>query len=226
LKQLQLIIAPSAIKDLQGLHDYIAADNVDAASRFIETLYSRFDLLCHQPGIGRKRDEVIAGYRSIAEGEYVIFYQPMPSNNTLEIKRTSNFAKQVAEIELGMKPPVVHVGNLSAQRDWTDVRDIVRAYWLATQHCTPGEVYVIGSGVSRTIADLLDLLLSMSKSKIEIAVDPARLRPSDVEVLKSDPTKFRQATGWTQEYSFEQTIQDLLDYWRHKLCSKEAESVI
>jgi GDP-4-dehydro-6-deoxy-D-mannose reductase len=143
-----------------------------------------------------------------------------------EVFVTSNFAKQVAEIELGMKPPVVHVGNLSAQRDWTDVRDIVRAYWLATQHCTPGEVYVIGSGVSRTIADLLDLLLSMSKSKIEIAVDPARLRPSDVEVLKSDPTKFRQATGWTQEYSFEQTIQDLLDYWRHKLCSKEAESVI
>ena len=82
----RLIIAPSAIRDLQGIHDFIADDNVDAASRYIETLYSRFDLLCHQPGIGRKRDEVVPGYRSIVEGEYVIFYQPMP-DDTLEIKR-------------------------------------------------------------------------------------------------------------------------------------------
>jgi toxin ParE1/3/4 len=82
----RLIIAPSAIRDLQEIHDYIAKDNVDAASRCIDTFYSRFDLLCHQAGIGRKRDEVIAGYRSLAEGDYVIFYQPMP-DETLEIKR-------------------------------------------------------------------------------------------------------------------------------------------
>jgi len=142
-----------------------------------------------------------------------------------EVFVTSNFAKQVAEIELGIKLPILSVGNLNAQRDWTDVRDVVRAYWLSTQHCTPGEIYVIASGVSRTIRDLVELLLSMSKSKIEIAVDPARMRPSDVEMLRGDPTKFKQATGWTQEYTFEQTIKDLLDYWRHQLRSKEADAV-
>lgn len=82
----RLILAPSAIRDIQGIHDFIADGNVDAARRYIETLYDRFDLLCHQPGIGRKRDEVVRGYRSIVEGEYVIFYQPMP-DDTLEIKR-------------------------------------------------------------------------------------------------------------------------------------------
>jgi toxin ParE1/3/4 len=82
----RLIIAPSAIRDLHEIHDYIANDNVDAASRWIDTLYLRFDLLCHQPGVGRGRDEVIPGYRSVAEGDYVIFYQST-RDNTLEIKR-------------------------------------------------------------------------------------------------------------------------------------------
>ena len=82
----QLIIAPSAIRDLQGIHDFIARDNVDAAGRYIERLYCRFELLCHQPGTGRKRNEVESGYRSVVEGEQVIFYQPM-ADDTLEIKR-------------------------------------------------------------------------------------------------------------------------------------------
>ena len=86
LRPKRLIIAPSAIRDLQEIHDYIANDNVDAASRWIDMLYGRFDLLCHQPGMGRKRDEVIAGFRSVTEGDYVIFYQPMP-DDALEIKR-------------------------------------------------------------------------------------------------------------------------------------------
>lgn len=131
-----------------------------------------------------------------------------------EVFVTSNFAKQIAEIEAGLKLPVLHVGNLNAQRDWTDVRDVVRAYWLAANRCQPGEVYVIASGVSHTIRELVEYMLSLTKVKIEISVDPNRLRPSDVEILQGDPTKFKKATGWTQEYSFEQTMKDLLDYWR------------
>lgn len=130
---------------------------------------------------------------------------------------TSNFAKQVAQIELGIKPPVLHVGNLQAKRDWTDVRDMVRAYWLALEHAVPGEDYVICSGVTRTIQEMLDLLLTMSDVKIDVKVDPARLRPSDVEVLWGDCSKFKAATGWETTYSFEQTMKDLLDYWRVEL---------
>jgi GDP-4-dehydro-6-deoxy-D-mannose reductase len=121
-----------------------------------------------------------------------------------EVFVTSNFAKQIAEIEAGLKAPVLHVGNLDAQRDWTDVRDVVRAYWLSVSKCTPGEDYVIASGKTRTIKQMLDYLLSLSEIKIEVATDPSRMRPSDVLVLHGDPTKFKQATGWQQEFTFEQ----------------------
>ncbi len=130
---------------------------------------------------------------------------------------TSNFAKQIAEIEAGLKPPTLDVGNLAAVRDWTDVRDMVKAYWLSVQHCTPGEDYVIASGRGRSVRDMLDLLLSFSSVKIEVRVDPLRLRPSDVETLLGNPTKFKKASGWEPEYSFEQTMRDLLDYWRNKI---------
>lgn len=134
-----------------------------------------------------------------------------------EVFVTSNFAKQIAEIECGLKPPIMHVGNLNARRDWSDVRDVAKAYWLSVQHCTPGEDYVIASGKSRTIQELLDYLLSLTKVNIEVKVDPNRLRPSDVEILEGDASKFIKATSWVQKYTFEETIKDLLDYWRDKL---------
>jgi GDP-4-dehydro-6-deoxy-D-mannose reductase len=134
-----------------------------------------------------------------------------------EVFVSSNFAKQVAEIEAGLKPPVVYVGNLDAQRDWSDVRDVVRAYWLAVKHGAPGEDYVIASGVSRSIKEMLDLLLSFSDSKIEVKTDPARLRPSDVQILQGDASKFKKVSGWTARYSFQDTMLDLLNYWRERL---------
>jgi GDP-4-dehydro-6-deoxy-D-mannose reductase len=134
-----------------------------------------------------------------------------------EVFVTSNFAKQIAEIEAGLKPPVLYVGNLNARRDWSDVRDVVRAYWLSVHHCVPGDDYVIASGVSRSIREMLDYLLSLSKVKIEVAVDPARQRPSDVELLVGDASKFKEATGWSARYTFEQTMSDLLDYWRQRV---------
>ena len=126
----------------------------------------------------------------------------------------SDFAKQIADIEKGRKRPVLHVGNLEAQRDFTDVRDMVRAYVLALEKCEPGEVYNICSGKAWTIQKLLDHLLSLSKAKITVEEDPARLRPSDVPILLGDNSKFVKATGWQPTIPFEQTLKDMLEYWR------------
>jgi GDP-4-dehydro-6-deoxy-D-mannose reductase len=130
-----------------------------------------------------------------------------------EVFVTSNFAKQIAEIEKGAKP-VICVGNLKAKRDFTDVRDVVRAYWLSLQKCDFGDVYNICSGKTRTIKSVLDLLFTKTGKRIKISYDPARMRPSDVEVLHGDCTKFKNKTGWKPEIPFDKTMEDLLDYWR------------
>lgn len=129
----------------------------------------------------------------------------------------STFAKQIAEIEKGLSKPIVKVGNLEAVRDFTDVRDMVRAYYLAVQKCTPGEVYNIATGKGWKIADVLDILLSMSKVKIKIEKDLERMRPSDVSVLIGDASKFVKKTGWKPLIPFEKTMEDLLNYWRDKV---------
>ncbi|MCL5291364.1 MAG: GDP-mannose 4,6-dehydratase [Actinobacteria bacterium] len=134
-----------------------------------------------------------------------------------EVFVTSNFAKQIAEIEAGKKAPVIEVGNLEAKRDWSDVRDVVRGYWLAVNKCIPGEVYVIASGETRTVQQMLDILLGFSTVKVEIRQDPSRMRPSDVEILWGDYTKFHKQTGWEPTIPFEKTLEDLLNYWRHKV---------
>lgn len=132
-----------------------------------------------------------------------------------EVFVVSNFAKQIAEIERNHRPPVVRVGNLEATRDFSDVRDIARAYWLAAEECDPGDVYNICTGKGYPIGRVLDMLLSLSERKdIKIETDPQRLRPSDVPVLIGDCTKFRAATGWKPTIPFEKTVEDSLNYWR------------
>jgi GDP-4-dehydro-6-deoxy-D-mannose reductase len=126
----------------------------------------------------------------------------------------SDFAKQIADIEKGRKPPVLSVGNLDAKRDFTDVRDMVKAYWLALEKCEAGEVYNICRGQCWTIRETLDMLLGMTKAKIEVRQDPARLRPSDVQILLGDNSKFVKATGWQPVIPFEQTLRDMLEHWR------------
>lgn len=126
----------------------------------------------------------------------------------------SNFAKQIVDIEKGRKEPVVRVGNLKAKRDFTDARDIVRAYYLAIEKGKPGDVYNICSGKAISIQSLLDILVSKAGVEIRIEVDPNRLRPSDVPILLGDYTKFNKLTGWKPEIPFEKTLEDLLDYWR------------
>ncbi|MSQ37331.1 MAG: SDR family oxidoreductase [Chloroflexi bacterium] len=130
---------------------------------------------------------------------------------------TSTFAKQIAEIEAGLTEPVLHVGDLTPKRDWTDVRDMVRAYWLALEKAEPGEAYNIGSGRTWSVREMLDLLLTHSKVKVRIQEDPERLRPSDVPILWGDASKFRRATGWEPRIPFERTMGDLLDYWRARV---------
>jgi GDP-4-dehydro-6-deoxy-D-mannose reductase len=129
----------------------------------------------------------------------------------------SNFAKQIVMIEKGMKKPVIEVGNLNAARDFTDVRDMVRAYWLAINKCEPGEVYNIASGRTITIKHILSMLVKLSGVKVQVKKDPKRIRPSDISILRGDSTKFRKKTGWKPEIPIEQTLNDLLDYWRGKL---------
>jgi len=134
---------------------------------------------------------------------------------------TSNFARQIAAIELGLSEPVIRVGNLDAVRDFTDVRDMVRAYWLAVVRGRPGEVYNIATGKGITIEKLLGRLLALAEVEVRIEVDPARLRPSDVEILIGDSGKFRADTGWEPRIPFEQTLRDLLQYWRRRLGNRE-----
>jgi len=130
---------------------------------------------------------------------------------------TSNFCKQVAEIEKGKREPVVYVGNLSAVRDFTDVRDVVRAYYLALTKGKPGEVYNIARGKGYQIKEVLDIIISFSKVKIKVEVDPKRLRPSDVMLLIGDATKIKNELGWKPEIPIEKTLKDLLDYWRERV---------
>ena len=112
---------------------------------------------------------------------------------------------------------VLYVGDLTPRRDYSDVRDIVRGYWLLLEKGEPGEVYNLCSGTSWPIQQVLDFLLGQSKVKgITVKVDPARLRPSDVMILEGDPGKMFKATGWKVEIPFERTLTELLDYWRQR----------
>jgi GDP-4-dehydro-6-deoxy-D-mannose reductase len=134
-------------------------------------------------------------------------------------RQTENFivatlAQQIAYIEAGLQEPVLRHGDLTSKRDLTDVRDIVRAYWVLLEHGRPGEVYNIGSGTTRTIREVLDGYLALTDARIAIEEDPARLRPSDVKILWADDRKFRAISGWQPRIPFEQTLRDTLDYWR------------
>lgn len=135
----------------------------------------------------------------------------------------SSFAKQIAEVEAGKREPVLYVGNLGAKRDFTDVRDMVRAYWLLLRDGTPGEVYNAGSGRSVPIRMVLDLLLAQSDATIEVRSDPARMRPSDTPELVCDYTKLKRATGWEPEIPLERTLRDLLNYWRERVALEDSE---
>jgi GDP-4-dehydro-6-deoxy-D-mannose reductase len=129
----------------------------------------------------------------------------------------SDFARQVAEIEKKLKEPVMKVGNLTSQRDFLDVRDVVKGYKLAAEKGTPGNIYNLSSGKPVTIQQILDILLSMAKTEITVEQDPKRMRPSDIPLIKGSSQKMTDETGWTPEHVINDSLEDLLDYWRRKI---------
>lgn len=127
----------------------------------------------------------------------------------------SDFCKQIADIEKGLHEPVISVGNLTAKRDFTDVRDVVRAYRLLAEKGVSGRTYNVGRGRAVEIQEILDTALSMSDKKIEVRQDPDRMRPSDIPLIEPDTSRIFGDTGWKAEISMRQTIADTLEYWRN-----------
>ncbi len=134
-----------------------------------------------------------------------------------EVFVVSDWSKQIAEIEAGKRKPLIKVGNLETKRDFLDVRDVVEAYYLATQKCDAGEAYNICSGTAYPMKELLNMLLDLSSADIKTEKDPAKMRPSDVQVLVGDSAKFREKTGWKPKIDFKQTLKDTLEYWRNRV---------
>jgi len=128
----------------------------------------------------------------------------------------SDFAKQITDIEKGLVEPIIKVGNLEAKRDFTDVRDMVRLYPILLEKGIDGQVYNAGQGKSTKVKDILDMLLSFSKTKIKVENDPEKLRPSDIPDIVSDIRKVTKLTGWKPEILLEKTLLDTLEYWRKR----------
>ncbi|NDD28810.1 MAG: SDR family oxidoreductase [Proteobacteria bacterium] len=126
----------------------------------------------------------------------------------------SSFARQIAEIEAGLREPVVRVGNLEVVRDYSDARDVARAYALALERCVSGEVYNICSERGVRIGEMLDMLASMSTARIEVVRDPERVREREAPVLVGSAARFRATTGWAPTIPLEQTLREILEYWR------------
>jgi len=129
----------------------------------------------------------------------------------------SDFCKQIAQIEKGLKAPEICTGNLSAKRDFTDVRDIVRAYRLLGEKGVSGKTYNVGRGSAVSIEYILNTAMGFSEVPITHQLDPERLRASDIPIIEPDVSEILKDTGWTAEISVEQTVSDTLDYWRKKL---------
>ncbi|WP_019851346.1 GDP-mannose 4,6-dehydratase [Desulfitobacterium sp. PCE1] len=129
----------------------------------------------------------------------------------------SDFTKRIAEIEKGQREPVLLVGNLEAERDFTDVRDIVEAYCSLIEKGKAGEIYNVGSGRVYRVQYLLDYLLSCSQVSVKIQQDPARMRPSDVPVISCDNRKLQELTGWFPKHKIEDTLREVLEYWRQEI---------
>ena len=128
-----------------------------------------------------------------------------------------DFASQVAAIEAGFQETVIRVGNLSAQRDFSDVRDVVQAYWQIVEQGKPGTIYNVGAGKAISIQTILDQLLSLSSKAIKVETDPNKLRPVDVPVIYSSISKLHKEIGWQPHIELQDTIKDTLEYWRNEI---------
>ena len=129
----------------------------------------------------------------------------------------SDFCRQVAEIERGIREPVMYVGNLNARRDFTDVRDVVEAYGLLAEHGKAGETYNVGRGEAVSIKEILEMIIALSGHDIKIEIDKNKLRPVDVPIIEADISKISSLTGWEPKIPLKQTIEETLNYWRQTI---------
>lgn len=129
----------------------------------------------------------------------------------------AGFARQIAEIEAGLREPFLNVGNMQTQRDFTDVRDTVRAYYMIARYADGGKIYNVSSGNPRSIQSVLDLMLSMSTAQIETRSDPTKFRISDTPISYGDSSLLKKDTGWEPRVPFEKTVLDIMDSWRLRI---------
>jgi GDP-4-dehydro-6-deoxy-D-mannose reductase len=167
----------------------------------------------HPYGVSKLAQEMTAAVSPLPALLVRPFKHAGPRQSTAYV--TSAFAQQIAEIEAGRLEPVLHVGNLDAERDITDVRDTVRAYQALAETGVPRLPYNVCSGRAYSMRHLLDILLSLTRARVRVEVDPARLRPSDNPVILGSHARLTAATGWTPAIPIEQTLSDVLEYWRH-----------
>jgi GDP-4-dehydro-6-deoxy-D-mannose reductase len=169
-------------------------------------------------GASKASAEMLASYIVRGRDLPVVMVRPFNHLGPGQSDRlvASSLAQQVAQNELDGGGEIL-AGDLSPKRDFSDVRDVVRAYRLLAERGVPGEAYNVCSGKAVAIRDLADTLISLSRTPMKVVLDPDRLRPVDVAVLEGDNSKLRDATGWTPEIPLEQTLSDVLDWWRAKL---------
>lgn len=178
-------------------------------------------------GVSKVAQSMLALQYHMSHGLDVIRVRPFNHIGPRQNERfvAASFARQIALIELGLQPATLYVGNLNGERDFTDVRDMVRAYALAAEHGESGQVYNIGSGRAVKIQYLLDTLLSHSYATIAVKQDPDRMRPLDVPVVVCDSHRFRAHTGWETHIPLEQTLHDILKYWRTQVRIEQKQEV-
>lgn len=170
-------------------------------------------------GVSKVAQDLLGFQYFVAHGLPVVRVRPFNTIGPGQDARfvASSFAWQIARVEAGLQEPAVHVGNLDVRRDITDVRDMVSAMYLALAKGEPGQVYNLCSGRSVRIGQLLEILLSLSDVPIRVEQDPARVRAVDIPEHVGDSTRFRRLTGWHPKVQLEQTLRDILDYWRRTL---------
>lgn len=163
--------------------------------------------------------ELLARFYARIEDLDIVLARPFPHTGPGQSAKfvCPDWALQIAQIEKGVREPVMRVGNTDIQRDFLDVRDVVRAYVLLMEKGQQGEVYNICSGRAMALKDVLGILLSLTPVKIDVKVDPQKLRKTDIPLLVGNNQKIQATTSWEPKISMEQTLQDLLDYWRMSL---------
>jgi len=172
-------------------------------------------------GVSKAAQSLLAQQYHLSHGLDVVRVRPFTHIGPRQNERfvSAAFARQIARIERGLQEPVVSVGNLAARRDFSDVRDVVRAYALLARHGEAGAVYNVGSGAAYAISDLLDMLLEASSAGVEVRPNPDLMRPIDIPLVVCDAASLRAATGWAPEIPIRQTMGDILDYWRGQVAA-------